>query len=460
MQLKDRYETVKHQVLDLLEEPKSVTQKRAQWFYRLVRRMGEDMTSGPITLHAMSLVYTTLLSIVPLLALSFSLMRAFDVREDYIKPFLLKTLEPFGEGGLQIATYILNFVANVKVGALSTVGLVLLLYSAVSLIQKVELAFNGIWQLRSNRALLRRLSDYLSVFMVGPLLVFAAVGLSVSLLSNDLMQWLLAIEPFGSLYSILLQLLPYLFVIAAFTFLYIFIPNTRVRLRPALIGGFISGVLWQTTSWLFAKFVVTSVSYIAVYSSFAILFVFMVWVYVNWIIILIGADLVFYLQYPDNLKVGRTEIRLSIRDTERVALLMLLIVGRYFYSKKQGVPYEKLVAEIGLPGRIVASTIGLLKDGGLVTEIERNDSWVYQPARPVDETTLREVLDIIRNSHGLKKTVVGTDLRKFDGLMAEADKMLDKHFNAVTLKDLLLLKEQDGSLPETLKKTGTSRTKV
>jgi membrane protein len=440
MQLKDRYETVKHQVLDLLEEPKSATQKRAQWFYRLVRRLGEDTTSGPITLHAMSLVYTSLLSIVPLLALSFSLMRAFDVHMK-MEPILLKFLEPLGAKGFEITAQIIGFVENVKVGALSTVGLVLLLYSAISLIQKVEHAFNSIWQLRSNRALLRRLSDYLSVFMVGPLLVFAALGLSGTLLSHDIMQSLLAIEPFGSLYSILLRLLPYLFVIAAFTFLYIFIPNTRVRVKPALIGGFVSGILWQTTSWLFAKFVVTSVSYTAVYSSFAILFVFMVWVYVNWIIILIGADLVFYLQYPDNLKIGRSEIRLSIRDTERVALLTLLIIGRYFYSKKQGVPYEKLVAEIGLPGRIVASTIGLLKDGGLVTEIERNDSWIYQPARPVDETTLREVLDIIRNSHGLKKTVTGTDFRKLDSLLAEVDKALDKRLNSVTLKDLLILKD-------------------
>lgn len=456
--LKDKYDHLKHQFVDLIEEPKSLTQRRAQWFYRLVRRLGEDMASGPITLHAMSLVYTTLLSIVPLLALSFSLMRAFDVHMK-MEPMLLKALEPFGEKGMEIAVQIIDFVENVKVGALSTVGLVLLLYSAVSLIQKVEIAFNGIWQLRNNRSLMRRLSDYLSVFMVGPLLVFAALGLSGSLLNHDFMQRLIAIEPFGSVYSILLKLLPYLFVIAAFTFIYLFIPNTKVHVKAALIGGTISGILWQTVSWLFAMFVVSSTSYTAVYSSFAILFVFMVWVYVNWIIILIGADLVFYLQYPDNLKVGRSEIRLSIRDTERTALLMLLIVGRYFYSKKQGVPYEKLVAEIGLPGRIVASTIGLLKEGHLITEIERGQSWVYQPARPLDETSLRETLDIIRNCAGLKRTVSGADLRKLDSVMEEVDKVLDKHLNVVTLKDLLMLKEQESAL-ESVKKTGSTRTKV
>jgi membrane protein len=456
--LKHRYQTVKHKLLDLLDEPKSVTQRRLQWLYRLLARLFEDVVSGPITLHAMSLVYTTLLSIVPLLALSFSLMRAFDMHMK-MEPMLLKALEPFGEKGLEIAAQIISFVENVKVGALSTVGLVLLLYSAISLIQKVEVAFNGIWQLRNNRSLMRRLSDYLSVFMVGPLLVFAALGVSGSLLSHDLMQKLLAIEPFGSLYGILLQLLPYLFVIAAFTFIYLFIPNTKVHVKPALIGGIVSGILWQTTSWLFAMFVVASVSYTAVYSSFAILFVFMVWVYVNWVIILLGADLVFYLQYQDNLKLGRSEIRLSIRDTERVALLILLIVGRYFYTKKQGVPYEKLVAEVGLPGRIVALTIGLLKDSNLITEIERGESWVYQPARPMDETSLGEALDIIRNSHGLKRTVSAADFRKLDSVMEGLDKVLDKHLNAVSLKDLLLIKEQESAV-ENVKKTSSSRTKV
>ncbi|HEX5054901.1 MAG TPA: YihY/virulence factor BrkB family protein [Gammaproteobacteria bacterium] len=438
--LKQRYDTLKHQVEDFLEDPKSVTQRRLQWCYRLIRRLAEDMVSGPITLHAMSLVYTTLLSIVPLLALCFSLLRAFDVHMK-IEPMLLKALEPFGAKGVEIAGQIIDFVENVKVGALSTVGLVLLLYSAISLIQKVEVAFNSIWQLRNNRSLMRRLSDYLSVFVVGPLLVFTALGLSGTLLNHDFVQKMIAIEPFGFAYRFAAQLLPYLFVIAAFTFLYLFIPNTKVRIKPALIGGIVSGVLWQTTSWLFAMFVVTSASYTAVYSSFAILFVFMVWVYVNWLIILIGADLVFYLQYPENLRFGRSEIRLSIRDSERIALLVLFITGRYFYTKKQPVPYERLVAETGLPGRIVANTIGLLKQGNLLTELERGESWVYQPALPLEDTSLREALEIVRNTAGLKRSVHGADLRKLDSLLQDVEKDLDRHLSEVSLKDLLVLKD-------------------
>lgn len=438
--LKERYEQIRHQVEDFLEDPKSAAQRRAQRFYHLVRRLGEDVVAGPITLHATSLVYTTLLSLVPLLALSFSLMRAFEVHMK-VEPILLKFLEPLGQKGIDISKQIIDFVDNVKVGALSTVGLVLLLYSAITLIQKVEAAFNGIWQLRNNRALLRRMSDYLSVFIVGPLLVFTALGLSGTLLSHDFVQRMIEIEPFGFAYRIAAQLLPYVFVIAAFTFLYIFIPNTRVRFRPALVGGFVSGVLWQTTSWLFAMFVVSSTNYTAVYSSFAILFVFMVWVYVNWIIILIGADLVFYLQYPENLRIGRSEIRLSIRDSERIALLVLLIVGRYFYSKRQAVPYERLVAETGLPGRIIASTIDLLKLGNLLTEVERGDSWAYQPARPLEETSLREALEIVRNCAGLRRTIASADFRKFDNLMAEVDRELDQRLGAVKVKDLLVLKD-------------------
>jgi membrane protein len=162
---------------------------------------------------------------------------------------------------------------------------------------------------------------------------------------------------------------------------------------------------------------------------------------VNWIIILLGANLVFYLQYPENLRMGRAEARLSIRDSERIALLVLLITGRYFYAKKQAVPYEALVAETGLPGRIIALTIGLLKQGSLLTELERGESWAYQPARPLEETSLREVLEIIRNSAGLRRDVSGADLRKLDGVMVEANQALDQHLGTVNLKDLLMLKD-------------------
>jgi hypothetical protein len=102
---------------------------------------------------------------------------------------------------------------------------------------------------------------------------------------------------------------------------------------------------------------------------------------------------------------------------------------------------EALVAETGLPGRIIALTIGLLKQGSLLTELERGESWAYQPARPLEETSLREVLEIIRNSAGLRRDVSGADLRKLDGVMVEANQALDQHLGTVNLKDLLMLKD-------------------
>jgi membrane protein len=204
-----------------------------------------EATEGQLTLRAMSLVYTTLLSVVPLLALSFSVLKAFGAH-NAVEPLMLNLLEPLGEQGVEITQNVLTFVDNMRVGVLGFVGLLFLVYTVVSLVQKIELAFNGIWQIEGTRSLGQRFSNYLSVIMIGPLLVVSALGATAALMSSALMQRVTAIEPLGTLFETAASLLPYGLIVAAFTFIYMFVPNTRVRLLPALIGAVVAGILWQT----------------------------------------------------------------------------------------------------------------------------------------------------------------------------------------------------------------------
>src|SRR5574337_422396 len=191
-----------------------------------------DVLYGQITLWAMGLVYTTLMSLVPLLAVSFSVLKAFGV-QNKLEPFLLDLIAPLGANGAVIAHRIVEFVNNMRVGVLGVVGLGLLMYTVMSLIQKVEQGFNAIWRVRGQRSMLHQFSEYLSVVLAGPVVVVSALALTASLMSTSLVQRLVQIEPFGTIIAGAGKLVPYALVSASFTFLYVFLPNTKVRWNAA-----------------------------------------------------------------------------------------------------------------------------------------------------------------------------------------------------------------------------------
>src|SRR5690606_9401874 len=165
---------------------------------------------------------------------------------------------------------------------LGTVGVGLLLYASVSLIRKIEQAFNSIWQVKRGRRWTRRLSDYFAVIIIGPLLFFMALGVTASLSSS---AWL---KPLAGFLSIAAKLVPYVLVIGAHALAYVFIPNTRVRVRSALVGATVAGILWQSAGFALAAVVASSGQYRVIYASLALLILFMIWLYLSWLIVLIG----------------------------------------------------------------------------------------------------------------------------------------------------------------------------
>lgn len=353
-----------------------------------------DLTSGQLSLHAMSLVYTTLLSLVPLLALTFSVLKGFGVHNQ-LEPALVNLLEPLGEKGAEISRRILEFVENVRVGVLGSIGLALLVYTVISLLSKIEAAFNYIWHVGRPRSLGQRFSEYLSVLLIGPVLVFAALGITASMMSNSLVQALAAIEPFGTLIQVVAKLLPYLLVILAFSFVYVFMPNTRVQVSAALTGGLVAGVLWQTTGWAFGAIVVQSTNYTAIYSSFAILIIFMIWLFTNWLILLFGASVAFYKQHPENLVPERGDFRLSSRLREKTALLIMYRLGACYYRREPPPSLEQLARWLNLPSQAVELVLQGLQQRQLVVEV-CGDRAGFAPGLDLDRLSLAELLQHVR----------------------------------------------------------------
>lgn len=358
-------------------------------------RLFQDLAQGDLSLRATGLVYTTLLALVPALAVSFSVLKAFGVHEK-LEPALLGFLQPLGERAAELTTRIVHFVENVHVGVLGSLGLALLLYTVISLLQKIETAFNRVWRVRRARSLARRFSDYLSVLLVGPVLVFVALGITASVTSNVLVQQLMAIEPFGTLVVWAGKVMPYLLIIAAFVFVYLFIPNTRVRVRAAVIGALVGGILWQTMGAFFASFIATSGRYAAIYSGFAILILFMLWLYLSWLILLLGAQVAFYAQHPELVRPFRPTRPPGARARERVGLEVMYRVVAAYEREQPRWTRDALLTALRPPADLLEETVALLVERGLLAESDE-DPPTLLPARPPERVALTDLLEALRD---------------------------------------------------------------
>ena len=333
-----------------------------------------DLAFGEILLRATSLVYTTLLSIVPMLALTFSLSKAFGVHGQ-IEPALQSFLEPLGPRGQEISDQIIGFINNMHVGVLGSVGLAMLFFTAISTILKIESAINSIWHVRDLRPISYRISGYLSILLLGPIVVFSTLGINAAAASSSLVQALIAIEPFGELFILAGKLLPYVLITALFLLLYLYMPNTRVRFMPALISAVVAGIAWQSAGWGFARFVANSSQYEAIYSGFTIIILFMIWLYVSWIVVLTGASIGFYIQHPEYLLVTPgEEPRLSAESREELALAIMQEIGDRFRVGSEPPRTAELSRQFQVPASAISDILDALAHEGLVLRVDDKGS--------------------------------------------------------------------------------------
>ncbi len=417
-------------------------QKHSYKVLRLLFVLIREFANGQLNLRAMSLVYTTLLSMVPLLAVSFSVLKAFGVHNQ-IEPLLMNLVQPLGEKGNDVVITVLGFVENMKVGVLGSVGLALLLYTVVSLLQKVEGSFNYVWHAKSTRSLSRRFSDYLSVIMIGPVLVFSAIGMTASMMNSAIVQRIVSIEPFGSLVVWLTNLTPFLLVILAFSFVYMFVPNTKVKFPSALVGAVVGGTLWQTTGLVFAEFAASSTKYAAIYSGFAILILFMIWLYLSWLILLLGSQVAYYHQYPEQIRLSNQRLPLSGRFREQMGLLVMYWIAHRFVHDGKPLSIEALSQLLQMPGDRIGETLQLLQDRGLLME-SGNEPPEYLLVHDPAGLTLAELLAHMRRpdeEQALMEDRVAS-VAAVDTLVDSLEQGVRQHLNDLTLRELVLQEKQ------------------
>jgi membrane protein len=406
---KGSIEQLKTKVFDLIWDPEISEVTRFKRLIHSLLKIGfmviRDFIENLVNLEAMALAFKTLLSLAPLLAVIFSILKGFGVH-NRMEPALAEALAPLGEKGKEVTGYLIGFVDKMSAGALGSIGLVTLFITVLSLMGTIEQAFNRIWHVKSSRKLTRRFSDYLSVILVGPVLVVAALTITATLQSNAFVQKMISLEPFGTVILTFLKFVPYFTLWGAFTFLYFLVPNTRVKLTSALVGGLVAAVLWQTVGWGFTVFVASSTRYYAIYSSFALLLLFLLWLHVGWVIVLLGAQVAYAHQHFRFYEGERELLVNSPAGREKLALHMMFLIGRNFFHGLDPLNVTALANQLYLPAGLVRDFMETFRQSRLVLPVADEETFVL--ARDPERISIKEILDCVRNS-GVKKPAVRTD---------------------------------------------------
>ncbi len=370
---------------------------------RVVSVIIRDFLEDRCLLRASALSFNTILSLVPFFAITFAVLKGLGVHNT-LEPRILSGL---AAGSQEIAGRIIQYINNTKMGSVGAVGLVALIVTVVTLLGNIEEAFNDIWGVTETRSYSRKFSDYISVVVITPILLLAATSVTTSLQSETLVRWLLETEYVGDFILALFKFVSYISIWIALVFLYIFIPNTRVSFRSALVGGLLTGVIWQIAQWAYIHFQIGVSKYNAIYGTLSALPIFMIWIYTSWIIVLFGVEVVYAHQ---NRKTFLNDIHhpaINYASRELSALVLLLAVADSYDKDEAPWTCDLLAGETGIPVRIVKELLTEMVEGNYLV-VTGGDEPGYVPARAPEHMLINEFIEFMKN-HGEPCRIKGLD---------------------------------------------------
>ena len=348
-------------------------------------------TQDRIVNKASALTYSTLLAIVPILAILFAIARGFGFDN------LLESQIVNGFGGPTQATetillFVDSYLSQAKSGVFIGVGLIMLLWSVLILINNMELTFNRIWQVKKARSMYRKITDYFSMLLLMPLLLVVSGGLSIfmSTMVKNIEDFTL-LAPLG---KFLIRTIPFVLTWCMFTALYVFMPNTKVKFKHALISGILAGTAHQAFQFLYISSQLWVSRYNAIYGSFAALPLFLLWLQISWTICLFGAELTYAGQNIRSFSFDKDARNISRRYRDFVAILIMSLITKRFEEGVQPYTAEELSAACQIPIRLTQQSLYELQEVDLLHEVVTEDEDIaYQPSIDIQQLSIALLLD-------------------------------------------------------------------
>jgi len=354
-------------------------------------------------LRASALTLFTLLAIVPVLAMLFGIAKGFGLQELFRKRLLEQV--PEQESMLQqLLSFAENLLANTQGGLMAGISVAILFFVVIKVISDIEQSFNHIWRINRGRSLGRKLSDYLSVMILAPVLLIVAGSLTV-FVKTQITTFIqrISLPEFGSqVVFYLLNYLPLLIIWGLFSFTLIFMPNTRVSIKSGILAGIVSGTIFQLAQWAYVSLQVGVSSYNAIYGSFAALPLFIIWLQIAWLIVLFGCELTFYHQNFDDYRNRDKFKHLSFRLNKILALYIAHAIVQQFVRGAPPLTQQALAGQTSLPAPVLKAILAALLDAGIISEINACNMQqpAYQPARDTSLLTVVAVIEALENRGG------------------------------------------------------------
>lgn len=353
-------------------------------------------TKDRIVDKASALTYSTLLAIVPILAILFAIARGFGFSNLMEHQFR----SGFGGGNETsetILTFVDSYLSQTKGGIFIGVGLVMLLWTVLNLINNIEITFNRIWQVKKARSVYRKITDYFSMLLLMPILIVVSGG--VSIFMSTALQGMSDFVLLAPVLKFLIQLIPFVLTWLMFTGLYVFMPNTKVRIKHALISGILAGTAYQTFQFIYISSQLWVSRYNAIYGSFAALPMFLLWLQISWTICLFGAELTYAGQNIRHFSFDKDTKNISRRYRDFISVLIMSLIAKRFEKNERPYTAEEISAEHHIPIRLTNQILFQLQEIKLihevVTEDQKSEDIAYQPSMDINHLNVAVLLDRI-----------------------------------------------------------------
>lgn len=419
-----------------------LTGQKSFWIRQLriillaIRGFGEDKCQ----LRASALTYYSLMSVVPVAAMAFGIAKGFGF-EKLLEEKILGGLPGQEEVAQQIIGFARSFLENSRGGLIAGIGIVALFWTVIKVLGNIESSFNDIWGIRAARTAGRKFGDYLSIMLICPILIIMSSSVTVLVTSQItlIVEKLAFLGPVGDAVLFSLRVLPYAVIWIVFTFIYKFLPNTRVQLKSALIAGIIAGTSFQVVQLIYIYFQVGVAKYGAIYGSFAALPLFLIWLQLSWLIVLFGAEVSFAEQNVETYEFEADCLKVSHSFRELLSLNIAHLCVKKFRQAEKALSADEVSHELEIPVRLVRQILYELVEARVLSEVKLDDTetMAYQPARDIEDLTITNVLNQL-NRRGVNWIPLDNtgDLEKLKGRLMQFQEGIEKSPANVPLKDI------------------------
>lgn len=409
--MKERFERTRHFLeIDIWRLKLDSLPKGKAFLYRQLRILVlaiKGFQRDEVALKSSALTYLSILSFVPVIALAFGISKGFgfDIREQ------IGNMLSLDENVLNEYVYEWagNLLERTQGGVVAGVGLAVLLYTVMRLLNQVEGAFNDIWEIKKHRSFQRKVSEYTAILLIAPMLVIFSSSLNVFVSTQvqhfaEESDYLDVVAP---MIRFLLQFLPYTLIWLLLVLLYLIMPNTRVRVRAAVIAGVLTGTVFNLVQVAYVQFQVGVSNYNAVYSTFAAVPLFLIWMQISWMIVLFGAELSFAYQNAGRYEFSNDDLQPSVRHKRLMSLMVTKVIINYFKEGKPAPSISEISDLLVAPIRYINAIVRELHQAGVISEVVRSDSDEngFQPGMAIDLITIALVIERIE-SRGLENICV------------------------------------------------------